>query len=260
MIEARDIRLGGRGRPRLELSHCAVCAGEFVAVLGPNGAGKSTLLRVLAGDLVPDTGMVVLDGKALPEWPRDALARRRAVLGASETAPDWPVREIVGLGRLPHPASTAQDCVARAIAVAGLEDFVERSCARLSAGELARVHFARCLAQLGPGADGLLLMDEPVAHADLRHQHALLGAARGHARQGGAVLTILHEPNQALHYADRVLLMREGRVVGDGPPREVLSPETLTRLYEVEVRRAFDAQGLAILGVIPDGAPRPFET
>jgi len=259
VIAARAITVNGAvnglSRPRLAAVDCHVERGEFVAVLGPNGAGKTTLLRVLAGDLRPAAGTVELDGRPLATWPREALARRRAVLSATDAGLAWPVREIVALGRLPHAPATARDverrCVERAIAIAGLDGFGERLYVRLSAGEQARVQFARCLAQLEPDDDGLLLMDEPVAHADLRHQHALLAAARERARRGGAVLAILHDPNQALHYADRILLLQAGRVIASGPPREILQPALLTALYEVPVRRAVDADGLAFLGVLP---------
>lgn len=258
MIEARALSVNGTGRTRLDAVDCTVAHGEFVAVLGPNGAGKSTLLRVLAGDLRPDAGDVRLDGRALDTWPRTALARRRAVLGATTSQLAWPVREIVALGRLPHEdsASVSLDaaCIAYALDVAGLAPLASRSFAALSAGEQARVQFARCIAQLEPQANGLLLMDEPVAHADLKHQHALLAAAHARTRRGGAVLAILHDPNQALHYADRVLLLREGRVVASGTPVDVLSPSLLSDVYEVSVRRAA-ADGIALLGVVPSGAP-----
>lgn len=258
MIEARDILVDGLARPRLADVHCEIAAGEFVAVLGPNGAGKSTLLRVLAGDLRPSSGSVTLDGIALHDWSYELLARRRAVLAPSVPGLSWPVKEIVALGRLPHPRNPAQDArvVAEALVVAGLERMAARVFAQLSAGEQARVQFARCLAQIEPRSDGLLLMDEPVAHADLRHQHALLAVARERARRGGGVLAVLHDPNQALHYADRVLVLREGRCVCSGPPHEVLCPDVLSDIYEVSVRRAFDSEGVGFFGVLPEAAAR----
>ncbi len=259
MIDARDIVVDGLARPRLAGVDCHVAAAEFVAVLGPNGAGKSTLLRVLAGDLRPTSGSVTLDGIALDSWSYETLARRRAVLAPSDPGLAWPVREIVALGRLPHPRNPTQDTrvVGDAMLAAGLERMAARVFAQLSAGEQARVQFARCLAQLAPRDDGLLLMDEPVAHADLRHQHALLAVARERTRRGGGVLAVLHDPNQALHYADRVLVLREGRTVCNGSPHEVLCPAVLSELYEVSVRRAFDSDGIGFFGVLPAAARLP---
>ncbi len=252
MIEAQRIAVAAHPRPRLTAIDCRAAHGEFVAVLGANGAGKSTLLQVLAGDLRPTHGVVRMAGKALADWPLNALARQRAVLTQTDPRLPWTVEQLVALGRLPHlGAADDARCIELALERTGLTALRTRSCLSLSAGEQGRVHFARCLAQIGTRTNGLLLLDEPVAHADLKHQHALLGAAKTYSCGGGVVVAVLHDLNQAMHYADTVLLLKDGCCVASGPPRDVLSERLLETVYDVPIRRARSADGIEFFGVLP---------
>lgn len=262
MIEAHNISIAGHTRPRLDGVDCRAGHGEFLVVLGANGAGKSTLLQVLAGDLRPTQGGVDFLGRPLAEWPLNALARHRAVLTHTDARLAWTVEQLVALGRLPHAgtrdAAHDRHCVDSALDRAGISALRSRPYPRLSAGEQGRVQFARCLAQIGTRADALLLLDEPVAHADLKHQHALLGAAQHYSAGGGVVIAVLHDLNQAMHYATSVLLLKAGRCVASGTPHDVLTEDVLEAVYDIPIRRVRGSAGVDFLGVLPSvAAPFP---
>lgn len=222
-----------------------VAPGEFIALVGPNGAGKSTLLAVMAGDLAPQRGRVCLDGRPLSEWSPRERARRRAVLPQASSL-DFPftVAQVVLLGRMPHFAGAerpADRAAARdALGRVGLISLADRPYPALSGGERQRVHLARVLAQVAPGpgeapADEAryLLLDEPTASQDLRSRHLVLDCARRFADDGGGVLAVLHDLDAAARYADRIVLIADGRALADGPPAEVLVPATLEAAYQI---------------------------
>ncbi|MEM6787837.1 MAG: heme ABC transporter ATP-binding protein [Myxococcota bacterium] len=213
--------------------------GELVSIVGPSGAGKTTFLRALAGEIEPEGGSVVLFGEA----PARALehATRRAVLPQSSMLNfAFTAFEVVMMGRAPHgrgphrDAAIAQEALRRA----GIGRLASRTYTSLSGGEKQRVHFARALAQIWkPPADGrrLLLLDEPTASLDIAHAHSLLEQARRLTREGASAIAVLHDLNLAAQYADRVMLMAKGRTVAIGPPAEVLEPDTLRAVFDIEV-------------------------
>lgn len=216
-------------------------AGEILAVCGPNGAGKSTLLKCLAGQLKPSRGNIQVGGIPLETYPPNNIAQWRGVLPQSGAIPfEFSAEEIVLLGRSPHSQGffTKRD---HAIAHESMEQtdtthLATRSISTLSGGELQRVHLARVLSQIWdpvekPGR--LLLLDEPTSALDLRHQHELLAKARAWAKQGTAVLVILHDLNLASHYADRILLLHQTRPAALGPPTEVLQSQILKKVFDV---------------------------
>ncbi|MET3667273.1 ABC transporter ATP-binding protein [Caulobacter sp. 1776] len=214
--------------------------GELVAIVGPNGAGKSTLLNGLAGLLKPDNGAVLLDGAPIATLPGRQRARRLAVLAQTpEIAWDVDVRAFVGLGRTPHLGAfgtSAEDrtIIDSAIASAGLEAFAERPVTRLSGGERARALIARALA----GETDWLLADEPLTGLDPGHALDALALFRRLAHdQGKGVIITLHDLNLAARFADRVLVLSNGDLVIDGSPEIALTPEILSRVYGVVVRR-----------------------
>ena len=227
-----------------------VRAGELVALVGPNGAGKSSLLAVLAGDLEPDRGVVLLGDRPLPEHPVREMARQRAVLLQRQgLAFGFRVEEVVRMGRAPWHRTPAEDdddhAVEEAMRRAEVTPLALRLYPTLSGGEQARVSFARVLAQAAP----VLLLDEPTAALDIRHQEVLLGVAREAASLGSAVVVVLHDLALAAAYSDRVCVLSRGLVVADGPPREVLTDELLTRVYEHPVRVVDVAGALVIVPV-----------
>lgn len=231
-LRARGVRVRYAGTPVVDGVDLDVLPGQLLALLGPNGAGKSTLLGVLAGDVRPDEGSVELDGVHVAALRLDELARRRAVL-LQENHLSFPfeVADVVRMGRAPWRGTPREDddehVVAAALATADVTHLAARRYPTLSGGEKARASFARTLAQ----EPGVLLLDEPTAALDIRHQEALLTEAVRLARAGAAVVVVLHDLTLAAAYADRVVLLADGRVRGDGPPHDVLTAELLTAVY-----------------------------
>jgi len=213
--------------------------GQVFGVLGPNGAGKSTLLGTLSGEIRPSMGHVLLQGRALGEWPDVERARCLAVLPQSSTLSfAFRVVDVVAMGRLPHRSGRAVDAaiVSAALVAADAQHLAGRSYLKLSGGERQRVHLARVLAQLWPGGAGqVLLLDEPTSMLDPAHQHSILQAVRGFAEQGGAALVILHDLNLAARYCDCLLLLRAGQPIAVGSPDEVLRAEPLRTVFGLDV-------------------------
>lgn len=212
--------------------------GDAMALVGPNAAGKSTLVRALAGLLPPSAGRVELLGRPLASWSRTALARAVALVGAAaEAAPPLRVRDSVALGRYPHrgpfrPLGAAdRDAVARALAATGVEDLAERPLDQLSAGERQLASLARALAQ----EPRVLLLDEPSAHLDVRHQLDLFRVLDAVARQGVAVLAVVHDLGRAAAWARRMAVLAEGHVVAEGPPAEVLVDPACASAFGVRI-------------------------
>jgi iron complex transport system ATP-binding protein len=227
-----------------------VHAGELVALVGPNGAGKSTLLRLLAGELAPTRGTIELDGEPLAGCSPLELARRRAVMPQDTVLRfAFTVLEVVQMGRFPHPAGEGGDeeAVDRALAAMELEPLAERTFPTLSGGERARATMARVLAQSTP----VLLLDEPTASLDLRHQERGRAIAREAADAGGAVVAVLHDLNLAAAYSDRLGLLHGGRLAGMGPPWDVLRQDLLETVFEHPVTITRSPAGDAPL-VVPD--------
>ncbi len=229
--------------------------GRLTALLGANGAGKSTLLSVLAGDLAPHAGQTSLDGRPLAALGPAALARRRAVLPQhSSLGFDLLVDEVVAMGAYAHPelpAAQVQDGIGRALALADALDFRQRTYASLSGGEQQRVQCARVLLQaLAAREDGqprYLLLDEPTASLDPLHQHGLLRGARQLARDEGlGVLVVLHDINLAARWCDRLVFLKQGRLVADGAPAQVLNPAVLQAVYGLSAR-ILDDQGRPVV-------------
>ena len=229
------VRLGGA--TVVEHASLSLRGGELVALVGPNGAGKTTLIRALAG-LVPAEGAIALGGKPLELLrPRDR-ARHIAYLPQGHIF-HWPmpVASIVMLGRAPHAdpfsSTTPEDraAVAHALATTETDVFADRPVTTLSGGEKARVALARALATQAP----VLLADEPTAALDPRHQLVVMELLRAAARGGNAILAILHDLTLAARFADRVLVMNEGRIVADSTPGEALAAERLAAVFGIEV-------------------------
>lgn len=228
------VRLGGR--TVLDGVDLEVTAGRVLALVGPNGAGKSTLLAALAADLPATAGEVRIDDRPAPAWTAPELALRRAVLPQS-AALSFPftVEEVVRMGRAPWAGTPREDedgaAVAEAMAATEVAGFAGRPFSALSGGERARVALARVLAQRAP----LLLLDEPTAALDLRHQELVLRVCRERAAAGAAVAVVLHDLGLAGAYADRAALLHDGTVAAQGPPAEVFEAELLSRVYRQPV-------------------------
>ncbi|MFN3884012.1 MAG: ABC transporter ATP-binding protein [Rhodocyclaceae bacterium] len=216
-------------------------AGARLAILGRNGAGKSTLLATLAGLRAQDAGTLLLEGRSYAEHGPRAAALRRGWLGQDGGDPfASTVLETVLIGRHPHLARWAWESsedieiARRALADVGLAGFEEREIHTLSGGEYQRVRIAMLLAQ----QPRLYLLDEPLAHLDLNHQLAVLNLFARLAREdGAAVAMVLHDPNLALRFCDRALLLYGDSRHLIGPAEEVLQEDILSDLYGCQLRR-----------------------
>lgn len=216
-----------------------VAAGACTAVLGPNGSGKSTLLRVLLGTLRPEAGEVELDGTPLARWTREAIARQVGVVPQGEEAVfPMTVRELVAMGRYPHlgpwrrEGEADRHAVERAMRRCDVLAFASRPISTLSGGERQRARVARALAQ-EPAA---LALDEPTAALDVSHEMAIFELLRDLGRAGTTVLLVTHNLNLAARYAGRMVLLDRGRVAAQGTPAQVLTRETVERVYGWPVR------------------------
>lgn len=235
-LHLSGVGFGYHGRPALSEIGFEAAGGELIALVGPNGAGKSSLLRLCAGLLEPGIGLVALDGAALSGLPAQQRARRIAYLPPDGvSAWPMPVRRIVALGRVPHLKPlrrlSAEDeaAVDLALARAGITDLADRPFDQLSSGERARTLLARALATQ---AD-LILLDEPTAALDPRHQIGVMEILRAEAGRGALVIVAAHALDLVARYADRVLLMQDGRIVADAPPAESLSQECIAEVFGV---------------------------
>ncbi|MCC6435664.1 MAG: heme ABC transporter ATP-binding protein [Acidimicrobiales bacterium] len=235
-LEARQVTYRAGAATLLDGVSLPIRHGEVVALVGPNGAGKTTLVRVLAGDVRPTDGRVFVEGTDLRDWKPKALAQRRAVLPQhSALELGFTAREVVALGRTPWNGTDAEQfndqVIDDALAATGTASLAERTVLTLSGGEASRVHLARVLAQATP----VLLLDEPTAALDLRHQSVVLEAASAITGEGGSVVAVLHDLNLAAAFADRVAVLRAGRIEAFGPPQDVLQSDLLSDVYGTPV-------------------------
>jgi iron complex transport system ATP-binding protein len=239
-----------------------VAAGEWVTVIGPNGAGKSTLLRAVGG-LLPVTGSISLFGTAVSRLGRRERARLVATVPQTPAVPPGvPVFDYVLLGRTPHISALGRESTVDLVAVhdvlgrLDLHPFADRPLETLSGGERQRVFLARALAQ---GAT-LLLLDEPTTALDIGHQQEVLELVDELRRDRGlTVLSTMHELSIAGEYADRMVLLAEGRVAAAGAPADVLTEELLGRHYRARVRVLPGDHGPLVVAVRPQSPGLPGE-
>jgi iron complex transport system ATP-binding protein len=256
-LHARDLGVRVAGQWLLREVDLHLRTGELLVVVGPNGAGKSTLLSLLAGDLAPTTGGVRLGDLPVDRTHPLQLARRRAVL-LQRVGLSFPfeVRQVVAMGRAPWIGTDREELdeptIANALAATDMEAFALRRFPTLSGGEQARAAFARTLAQ----QTDVLLLDEPTAALDLRHQEQLMATARACADAGNAVLVVLHDLQLAAAYADEIAVLGAGRLVARGAPREVLTEDLLTDVYGLPIEVLHHPRTGAVL-VGPQRNPLP---
>lgn len=213
-----------------------VFPGEILALVGPNGAGKSTLLSLMSGDLSPTTGSVTLQGKEVGKYKPEEAARLRSVLMQSNTVSfPFTVWEIVEMGRAPWARtpkiSEDSEAISEALERADVEHLSHRRFNQLSGGERARVSLARVLAQRTP----LVLLDEPTAALDLKHQEDVMATVLALAEAGLAVVVVVHDLSVAAAYAHRVCVVVDGELDAVGSPGDVITAERVSRVYGVDV-------------------------
>lgn len=208
--------------------------GSFTVIIGPNACGKSTLLRGLSRLLAPRAGSIVLDGRAIQELPAKEVARRLGLLPQSAIAPEGiTVRELVGRGRYPHQTvfrqwSAADDAaVDEALAATGTTQLASRPVEALSGGQRQRVWVAMVLAQ----QTDLLLLDEPTTFLDVAHQVELMELFAELNERGRTIVAVLHDLNHAARYASRIVAMRDGCILAEGPPAEVITSQRVEEVF-----------------------------
>jgi len=239
-LDARGISVVYGARWALRDVDLAVRAGERVCLVGPNGAGKSTLVRCLTGLMTPVAGAVTLHGRPLSSMSRVELARMVAVVPGSVHLPfSMTVEAVVALGRTPYlhpwsgPTPADQAAVVSALTRVGILPLRDRDVRTLSMGERQLALIAMALAQGG----SMLILDEPTVHLDLRHQVEVMELlVRLTDDEGMTVLVVLHDLSLAGHFFPRLAMLDAGRMVADGPTREVLTPDRIREVYGVEPR------------------------
>jgi len=215
----------------------AITSGERIGILGPSGAGKTTLLKLISGELLPHFGSYDLKGAAIQKWSLRALSRARAVLPqSSEVAFGLMAHLVIGLGRIAIVGDVKRDAIVRhAARLSSCEHLLNRSFDTLSGGEKARIHLARVVAQLWDENNGLILVDEPLASLDPGLQIELLESMRRYAEdRNHAIVAILHDINQAMHHFDRLILVKDGKMVGDHTSGMAAIPD-LADLYQIQL-------------------------
>ena len=246
VLETTALAVGYGGSTVVSGVSVTIGPGTLWSVLGPNGSGKSTLLRTVLGLLRPLQGEVRLFGTPVGRWERRALARRLAWVPQSfDGDPGFTGLELVLMGRAPHqggwglPGAKDLAVAHAALAELGVGYLAGRIVSRLSGGERRLLLVARALAQ----EPDLLLLDEPTAFLDLQHQAKVLERVRARVRAGMAAVAVLHDPNLAAAFTDAALLLRDGRVLGQGASAELLDAERLGALYGLGLSEARTEDG-----------------
>ncbi|GGR21899.1 ABC transporter ATP-binding protein [Streptomyces netropsis] len=277
-LAAESVTLAYDRRVIAEDLSVAVPDNSFTVIVGPNACGKSTLLRALSRMLKPTAGSVLLDGSAIDSYPAKQVARTLGLLPQSSVAPDGiTVGDLVARGRHPHQGLLRQwsredeRIVVESMAATGVDALAERYVDELSGGQRQRVWIAMALAQQTP----LLLLDEPTTYLDIQHQIEVLDlCAELHEEQGRTLVAVLHDLNHAARYATHLIAMRDGRVVAEGAPTDVVTaelvervfglrcqviedPETGTPLVVPAARRSRTATAATAGAVRPAGSPAP---
>ncbi len=260
-LEARDLTVAYERTVVFEHLDLTIERGSVTTLVGANGSGKSTLLKAFARLLMPRSGQVLLDGEPLRSQSTRSIARRLAVLPQKPLTPSaTSVRDLVSRGRHPHQSLlrpwTVMDATAvdDALTATGVADLADRDAASLSGGQLQRAWIALVLAQQTP----VVLLDEPTTFLDLSHQLDVLRLVRSmnkeHAR---TVVLVLHDLSLAARFSDRLVVLGEGRVLADGAPWDVLTPEVLARAFDLDALVISDPETGTPLIVPRESARRP---
>lgn len=250
-LETNNLTGGYDGKPIVQEIQIALQAGEWLSLVGANGSGKSTLLKLMSRLLKPQTGAVLLDGKAIHTQKATAVAQKLALLPQQQTIPPGlTVRQLVSLGRTPHQPwwqweldSEDRDKVEKALQLTRMQSFCDRPVEQLSGGERQRAFLALALAQ----DPQVLLLDEPTTYLDIRYQLQLLELLKQlNKQQELSIITVLHDVNLAARYSSRIALLYQGKIWAVGEPRIVLTPENLADVLGIEVAVLETPVGLQI--------------
>ncbi|MDR2397577.1 MAG: ABC transporter ATP-binding protein [Spirochaetaceae bacterium] len=245
-IRTENLRLSYGGHAVIEHLCVHIPKGAVTVIIGANGCGKSTLLKGMARMLKPEQGRIHLDGRDIHGVSSREIARRLAALPQNPQAPEgMTVEELVAYGRFPHKrgfgALKREDfaIIRESLGIAGMEDLRYRLLSDLSGGQRQRAWIAMTLCQ----KTDFMLLDEPTTYLDMAHQMEILTLLSAlNRREGRTVVMVLHELNNASRFADHILAMKDGRVLAEGPPSQVVTQETLRAVYQIEAELAMDAK------------------
>ena len=234
-LHGEKLRLGYGNHVVADGLTVAIPDGKFTAIIGPNGCGKSTLLRTLSRLMKPMHGQVWLDGNEIHRFATKEVARRVGLLAQNSTAPgDISVAELVARGRYPHQPMFSRwreedsQAVERALKATNIEDLADQPVDTLSGGQRQRAWIAMVLAQ----ETSILLLDEPTTWLDISHQIDLLELLRDlNQKQGFTLAAVLHDLNQACRYATHLIALRDGKIIAEGAPTEIVTPELIEAIY-----------------------------
>ena len=242
-IHAENVELSFGSTQILNQIGIDVRSREFVGVIGPNGSGKSTFLKCIYRVLKPDGGDILLDDAPISAFSVRETAKRLAVLSQHNYYNfDFTVREVVLMGRAPHKKALERDnakdyrIVEEALKTVQMDAFADRTFSTLSGGEQQRVILARALAQQTPA----LILDEPTNHLDITHQIMLMELVK---KLNVTVISAIHDLNIAAAYCDKIYVLKDGVLEGYGTPQEVLTPELIKRIYQVDSEVVNDSRG-----------------
>ncbi len=245
MIELKNVCAGYEGKAVLHHANASFEPGKITVLVGPNGCGKSTLLKAIVRINPHSEGEILIDGTTIENMTSKELARKAAYLAQNKKAPDISVLKMVLHGRFSHLSYPRKYCpqdmeiAKNALKWAGMEAESDKLVSKLSGGMQQKVYIAMALAQ---DAD-TILMDEPTTYLDVVHQLRLMEMARQLAKEGKAVVMVLHDLTQALQIADKVVVLKEGKIIAQGTPDEVFESGSLQKAFEVEIERVHTKNG-----------------
>lgn len=238
-LQARQLTLSYGDKPIVEGIDLALRDGEFTVIIGPNGCGKSTLLSALSRGMMPQHGEILLDGVSLHQQKPKQVARELALLSQNALLSDsLSVFDLVSRGRYPHQSFLRQwsaedeQVVNAALSAMDLSAMAQRPVQALSGGQRQRAWFAMTLAQQTP----IILLDEPTTWLDIAHQIELLDLCRDLHQQGKTLVMVLHDINQALRYASHLIMMKQGSIVAQGAPQQVVSEASMAEVFGLSCR------------------------
>ncbi|AKG91554.1 ABC-type cobalamin/Fe3+-siderophores transport system component [Geoglobus ahangari] len=234
-LEVRDVGVVLGSRRVLESVALSLRKRELVVLLGPNGSGKSTLMKAIYGILRPVRGAIYVDGRAVHSMDRKEVARHLGYLPQESESASLRVIDVVLFGRIPHvqfsPSSKDYEKAIHALRMVGMEGYAQRNFSELSGGEKQKVLLARIFCQ----ETDYLLLDEPTSHLDIRSQVEVMRVVRKLVDSGKGALVAMHDVNLAAMFADRVVMVKNGRIVVQGGVREVITPENIMEVYGIDV-------------------------
>jgi iron complex transport system ATP-binding protein len=241
MIRVEDLTYKVGNRKLVDGLSFEARSGEMLAILGANGAGKSTLMKLLCKEMKPSAGKVFMNGKELMNYRLEELAKTRAVLSQHHTiSVSFVVNELVMMGRYPHfdqkPTDNDFSVVRRVMQDTGISHLSGRDYHTLSGGEQQRVQLARVIAQVYDNTNACLLLDEPTNGLDIQFQQQIMVLARKLADRGYCVICILHDINYASRFADRILMLKNGKKVAEGMPIEVINCDHIHETFNIKVK------------------------